>query len=343
MTRTCRWSRTLALGLALGLPLGLVLTGCGTPGRTAAPTDEAVVKTFVAQVVEPNHTKLVAETGALQTAIQRLTDKPSDERLEAARQAWLAARHTWETSESWAFGPAQTEGFDSALDSWPVNRKDLAAALGGAAFTADTFAALSDTAKGFHGIEWVIFGGNSGQRPSAAQLSPNDLAYLRLATDDLHRQAEGLLASWSGPQGFGARISAPAEASTAVQEMLQGVIGLLQEEGDEKLGQPLKSRDPRSLESADSGNTQADLLANVKGVRQVLLTTGLLERIRRKDAELGQQIDAQTAQAVDLAKALPHPINDHLHNPTSRQAMEHLISQLHSAAKLVERSVPLLS
>ena len=323
MPRIRRWSQALAFGLPLCLGLGL--TGCGTPSNTAAPTDETVVKTFVEKVVQPNHTKLVAETGALQAAIQRLTDQPSDEHLEASRQVWRAARRTWETSESWAFGPAETEGFDGALDSWPVNRKDLA------------------TAKGFHGIEWVLFGGRTGQRPGAAQLTPNDLAYLRLAADDLHRQAEGLLASWSGSQGFGARISTPAEAGTAVQEMLQGVIGLLQEEGDEKLGQPLKTRDPRTLESADSGNTQVDLLANVEGARQVLLSTGLLDLIRSKDADLGQEIDTQTAQAVAMAKALPHPINDHLAKPAARKAMEDLISQLHSTAKLVERSVPLLS
>ncbi|WP_255140158.1 imelysin family protein [Synechococcus sp. Lug-A] len=299
--------------------------------------------TFVEKVVLPNYTQMVADTGALQAAIRRLTDQPSDAHLEAARQAWRSARRTWETSESWVFGPAETEGFDGALDSWPVNRKDLAAALGGAPFTPETFAALSDTAKGFHGIEWVIYGGRTGAPPDAALLTPNELAYLRLAADDLHRQAEGLLASWSGPQGFGARISAPAEAGTAVQEMLQGVIGLLQEGGDEKLGQPLKTKDPHTLESADSGNTQEDLLANVQGARQVLLSTGLLELIRSKDAELGQQIDTQTSQAVDLAKALPHPINDHLDNPASLQAMEELINQLHSTAKLVERSVPLLS
>lgn len=341
MPRIRRWRQALALGLPLCLGLGL--TGCGTPGNTAAPSDETVVKTFVEKVVQPNHTKLVAETGALQAAIQRLTDQPSDEHLEASRQAWRAARRTWETSESWAFGPAETEGFDGALDSWPVNRKDLATALGGPAFTPETFAALSDTAKGFHGIEWVLFGGRTGQRSGAAQLTANDLAYLRLAADDLHRQAEGLLASWSGSQGFGARISTPAEAGTAVQEMLQGVIGLLQEEGDEKLGQPLKTRDPHTLESADSGNTQVDLLANVEGARQVLLSTGLLDLIRSKDADLGQQIDTQTAQAVAMAKALPHPINDQLDKPAARKAMEDLISQLHSTAKLVERSVPLLS
>ncbi len=302
-----------------------------------------MVQAFVQKVVQPNHAQLVAQTAALQVAIRRLTDQPSDEHLEAARQAWLEARRTWETSESWAFGPAETEGFDGAMDDWPVNRKDLATALAGPPFTATTFAALSDTAKGFHGIEWVMFGGRTGQRSSAAQLTSNDLAYLRLAADELHRQAEGLLASWSGPQGFGARISSPAEAGTAVQEMLQGVIGLLQEEGDEKLGQPLKTRDPQTLESADSGNTQADLLANVEGARQVLMETGLLELIRSRDPDLGQQIDTQTAQAVAMARALPHPINDHLDHPASRKAMEALITQLHSSAMLVERSVPLLS
>ncbi len=331
----------MALGLPLGL--GLVVSGCATHGQTQAPTPQAVVKTFVATVVQPNAKDLVAQTAALQEAIARLSDQPSEQHLEAARQAWRSARRTWETSESWAFGPAETQGFDGAMDDWPVNRRDLATALAGAPFTAATFAALSDTAKGFHGIEWVLWGGRTGTAPTVDQLTPNDLAYLRLAAGDLHLQAEGLLASWSGPQGFGARISSPAEAGTAVQEMLQGVIGLLQEEGDEKLGQPLKTRDPHTLESADSGNTRSDLLANVEGARRVLVSTGLLALIRQRDADLAQRIDTQTARAVDLAKALPDPINDHLDDPASRRAMEDLISQLHSTAALVERSVPLVT
>jgi len=340
-TRSTRRRRTLTLGLSLWL--GLAVSGCGTRSRAEAPNPQVVVKTFVASVVQPNASELVAQTAALQEAIARLSDQPSDQHLEAARQAWRSARRTWETSESWAFGPAETQGFDGAMDDWPVNRRDLETALAGGPFTAATFSALSDTARGFHGIEWVLWGGRSGAPPSAAQLGPNDLAYLRLAAGDLHRQAEGLRDSWSGPGGFGARISSPDEAGAAVQEMLQGVIGLLQEEGDEKLAQPLKTRDPHTLESADSGNTRSDLLANVEGARRVLVATGLLELIRRQDVDLARRIDTQTARAVDLASALPDPVNDHLDDPAARQAMEELIRQLHGTAALVERSVPLVS
>ncbi|AFY28068.1 imelysin family protein [Cyanobium gracile] len=341
MAPTCRWRPALALGLPLCL--GLALSACGPRPGTAAPTERAVAQSFVERVVLPNYTQLVAQTAALQEAIQRLSENPSDAQLAATRQAWLAARRTWETSESWAFDPAETNGFDGAMDDWPVNGKDLATALGRQRFGSDTFAALSETAKGFHGIEWVLYGGRTGSPPTAAQLTPGERAYLRLAADDLHRQAAGLLASWSGPEGFGARFSRPGEAGAAVQEMLQGVIGLLQEGGDEKLGQPLKTRDPRTLESADSGNTQADLVANVEGARRVLMATGLVELIGSRDPDLARQIDRESAAAVAMAKGLPDPLNGALSDPTARQAMEALISQLHSTAKLVERSVPLLS
>ncbi len=341
MAPNFRRRRTLALGLPLCL--GLAISACSPSPGTAAPTERAVAQSFVERLVLPNYTQLVAQTAALQEAIQRLSENPSDAQLAATRQAWLTARRTWETSESWAFGPAETDGFDGAMDDWPVNRKDLATALGNEHFGPDTFAALSETAKGFHGIEWVLFGGRTGTPPTAAQLTASERTYLRLAADDLHRQATGLLASWSGPQGFGARFSRPAEAGAAVQEMVQGVIGLLQEGGDEKLGQPLNTRDPRTLESADSGNTQADLVANVEGARRVLMATGLVDLIGSRDPDLARQIDRQSAAAVAMAKGLPDPLNGALSDPAARRAMEALISQLHSTAKLVERSVPLLS
>lgn len=324
------------------LLLGLSLASCRLqpPGQTVST--EQVAKAFVSKVVLPNSNQLVTDVGSLQVALQRFTTKPNEANLEAARQAWLTARRTWETSESWAFGPAETEGFDAAMDSWPVNRKDLASALAGPPLTETAFRSLSETAKGFHGIEWVLFGGQSGKRPSASEISANQRRYLVLAADDLHRQAKGLLTSWSGPAGFGARISTPDEAPTAVQELLQGVIGLLQEEGDEKLGQPLKTRDPHTLESADSGNTQPDLLANIEGARLVLIRSGLLELIRDRDASLAKAIDTQTAEAISMARALPHPINGQLDNPIARRAMEQLIGQLHRSSDLVKRAVPLL-
>lgn len=344
--------RCRRLALSLPLWLGLTLSACSIPSTNsvtavptdqAVPTEQAVVTSFVETVVTPNYAQLVKQTAALQDAIRLLTDKPTEAHLQSTRQAWLAARQTWETSESWAFGPAATEGFDGAMDDWPVNRKDLATALSSGRFSPETFATLSETAKGFHGIEWVIYGGRTGSPPSAEQLSANELVYLGLAAADLHNQAEGLLASWSGPQGFGARNSSPGEVGAAVQEMLQGVIGLLQEGGDEKLGQPLNTRDPHTLESAASGNTRADLVANVEGARRVLLATGLLGLIRGRDLELASQIDAQSAAAVAMAKALPQPLNDALADPSSRQAMQQLITQLHSTAKLLERSAHLLS
>lgn len=337
------WIRHRTLALGLPLCLGLAISACHPRPGTTAPTPQAVARSFVAQVVQPNYTRLVAQTATLQEAIQRLAEQPSDAHLTAARQAWLAARRTWETGESWAFGPAETEGFDGAMDDWPVNRKDLAAALGSDGFGPGTFATLSETAKGFHGIEWVLFGGHTGTPPTAAQLTPAERLYLRLAADDLQRQAAGLLASWSGPQGFGARFSSPGEAGAAVQEMLQGVIGLLQEGGDGKLAQPLRTRDPRTLESADSGNTQADLVANVEGARRVLMVTGLLDLIGSRDPDLARQIDSRSAAALAMAKGLPDPLNDALDDPAARRAMEALINQLHGTAALVERSLPLLS
>jgi predicted lipoprotein len=323
--------------------LGLAGAGCQPSGRSQVPSEQAVVTAFVQKVVEPNYTQLVARSDELKGALQRLAGAPNAANLTAARNAWRAARQTWETSESWAFGPAETEGFDGAMDDWPVNRRDLAKGLEEVEFSESTFAALSDTAKGFHGIEWVLFGGGRGSEPAAEQLTPAELTYLRLAGADLHRQAEGLLASWSGAKGFGAQFSAPEEVRAALQELLQGVIGSLQEEGDEKLGQPLATRNPQTLESADSGNTQADLVANIAGARQVLLDTGLLELIRSRDAALARELEREISRALAMARALPHPLNDHLRNPDSRRAMEALIAQLHATAGLAERSAKLFA
>ena len=58
-------------------------------------------------------------------AVAALRENPGDATLGAACEAWIAARLPWEASEGFLFGPVDFNGYDPALDTWPVNRTDL--------------------------------------------------------------------------------------------------------------------------------------------------------------------------------------------------------------------------
>jgi predicted lipoprotein len=150
-------------------------------------------------------------TRELSGALERLAATPTEAHLEAARNAWRTARQSWETTESWAFGPAGTGGFDGNLDEWPANEKDLGMALAGGALTPATYAKLTSTARGFHGVEFVLFGQGPVQ-PPVGQLKAAQRSYLRHAGADLAANTGGLLAAWQGPGGYG--VSGASGSST---------------------------------------------------------------------------------------------------------------------------------
>ncbi len=270
--------------------LVMVLAACQPSPPVSTATDQQVARAFVAQVVLPQYRQLAERTAALQQALDRLASQPTPAHLDQARGAWRAARQSWETGESWAFGPAETQGFDAHLDDWPVNEKDLRTALQASTFSPQQFRQLTTTARGFHGIEAVLFG-LDGQPKAASQLSAGQLSYLREAGADLSQQARGLLQAWNGPRGYGASFAGAGSreadsTNEAVAEILQGMVGTLEEIAAEKLGKPLASRQPSDLESTYSASTQADVVANLSGIEAGLQRSGLLQLLRSRDAAL---------------------------------------------------------
>ena len=325
---------------SVALGLTLLLAACEPALQSAAPSSQHVADAFVSQVVLPEYEQLAARSGRLASALDALATDPDPAYLEAARTAWQQVRAIWEKGESWAFGPAETAGFDHHLDGWPVNEKDLSAALASGSVTPDLFAKLTTTAKGFHGIEAVLYG-TGDARPEASQLGAAQRAYLRQAGADLAANAKGLLAAWSGPRGFGTAFK--ANGDEAVAEILQGMVGTLEEVAAEKLGAPLKSRSKEDLESFYSDNTSADIVSNVAGVREALQRSGLLAWIRSRDRQLASALDQALNEASASAQALPSGLNATLDDAAGRQRIQAVISSSDRSVALLKRAAALVS
>ena len=330
--------------LSLTVPVLLISCSKGVDSQDPlSPSALQVSQRFVNSLVLPAYRDLAAQTKVLQVSLEVLAKEPTAAHLMAARQDWETARSTWETTESWAFGPASTLGFDGNLDDWPVSRLELSQALATDPFNQSVFAALGTTARGFHGIEYVLFG-DGENRPMSDDFTPRELSYLKLAGADLHRNAEELLGSWSGNNGFGGRLTASAEeAQATIAEMLQGVMGTLEEVGDEKVGAVLAEGTPDGLESRFSGNTNADLLANLQGAQAVFEQTDLDDLIAAKAPDVAEQLSERMERAIRLAEALPGNLKDRLDEPATRQAMEQLMEGVHDAVESTRRVIELIS
>jgi predicted lipoprotein len=334
------WMLSIRRLAPAALGVTLLIAACQSGPQAAAPSSEQVVDAFVNQVVAPNHQQLVKQSRALSTVLDALATNPDAKHLDAARTAWQQLRNTWERGESWAFGPAETGGFDANLDDWPVNQKDLSTALASGAITPELFAKLTTSAKGFHGIEAVLYGAG-GSRPAASQLSGAQLTYLSQAGADLATNAEGLAEAWRGAKGFGTTFK--GNANDAVAEILQGMVGTLEEIAAEKLGASLESRKKTDLESFYSDNTRADILANVAGVQEALKRSGLLRLIASRDEQLASSLQQVLDKTQSHAQALPEHLNNALTNPTGRERIQAVISASDRSAALLKQAAQVVS
>ena len=324
---------------SLTLMAGLLVVGCAEKNMHAdGVTPASVSRNFVENLVLPSYAELAEESGALEEALQALANDPTDTHLAAARQQWVETRPLWEITESWAFGPAATEGLDGDLDDWPVSVLELDQALATEPFTADTFSQLGTTSIGFHGIEFVLYG-DGNERPTAADLTPQQTAYLARAGAAFHDTAEQLLSSWTGADGFGAELTGDPDGT--VLEMIEGAIGALEEVHLEKLGAVLEEG-PEGLESRFSGATNTDIVFNVVGAQRVFEDTGLKQLLTAENADLAEQLSESLAMSRAAAEAMPSMLSQRLDDPAVVESMETAIEATEEAFNLMTQALETL-
>ncbi|MGH2414641.1 MAG: imelysin family protein, partial [Microcystaceae cyanobacterium] len=159
----------LSNGCASNTPTKVEQSSNNSQPTEAQPRDleKAVASDFADRVVIPSYRLLVQKADGLSKAVDAFVSNPNDETLKAAQEAWRATRVPWEQSEAFAFGPASSLGYDGDLDDWPVNEADVIAVLkSNTKLTPESIKQLQTTQKGFHTIEYLLFGLNNDRKAS---------------------------------------------------------------------------------------------------------------------------------------------------------------------------------
>jgi putative iron-regulated protein len=364
------------------LPIGLLLafgclTACGkasnsgssvqntnTSSPNAQGLNRQILVDFVDQVIIPSHDLFAQRAASLSKAIATLTQSPSDTHLKAARAAWIEARAAWEQTECFTFGPAGSLGYDGALDTWPVNEVDFKAMLNSSdRLSANSVDKLKDTEKGFHVIEYLLYG--QGQSRKIADLKPKDLEYLKLLGENFEQVAKDLSASWSkGLEGKPAYrdvfTTAGAEGNTTYptlqagfEEIVQGIIDSLDEVANEKIGETFTQKNPKLAESRFSFNTLADMKSNLKGAENVYLgkfseanpnSLSLSTHIAQVNPTLDRKIKAEIEEAETALNKIPDPFETAILDPKAADAIKTAQAQLNEVRELMEVDVkPLIT
>lgn len=312
----------------MGLVAGaLVSAGCGTD-----PLEEERARPVVeryAELVNENYTDVVAKARALQTAVNVFIADPTEAKLVAARNAWLAARPAYGQSESFRFygGPIDDEdtGPEGQINAWPLDEAYIDAVEGapgaGIINATSEFPALSEDllaelnerdgetniATGYHAIEFLLWGQDRsttgpGNRPASdfedGGTAPNAARrreYLKLVTDLLVKDLESVQAQWApGADNYGKTFAA-LKPEEAVQRILTGMGSLSGAElSGERMTVAYDNKDQEDEHSCFSDNTLADLYSNAVGIQNVYLG-----RYGNQDGPGLDELVAEVDEALD--------------------------------------------
>lgn len=212
------------------LAIAISLAGCGEdkePVRTEAAVPPASapaapaskLDTAAAQAVVSHYADLglavfsdaLTTAQALQQAIDALLAAPSEQSLQAAREAWLAARVPYMQSEVFRFGNPVVDEWEGQVNAWPLDEGlidyvagDYQHALGNPGASANIIAnseirigedsldasqingellaslnelggSEANVATGYHAIEFLLWGQDlNGTNPGAGQRPASD-------------------------------------------------------------------------------------------------------------------------------------------------------------------------
>ena len=92
----------------------------GMTGSVAAVTPADVLKTY-ADIAEAKYQDSLTTAQALDKALDALAANPSAEALQAAKDAWIAARVPYQQSEVYRFGNAIVDDWEGKVNAWPLD------------------------------------------------------------------------------------------------------------------------------------------------------------------------------------------------------------------------------
>jgi putative iron-regulated protein len=111
-----RYGRKLAAAAAT-----VALTAAAFVLPAKAETDpKAVIKTY-ADIALAEYEDALTTAKALDTAVDALIAKPTQETLDAAKAAWKAARVPYQQTEVYRFGNAIVDDWEGKVNAWPLD------------------------------------------------------------------------------------------------------------------------------------------------------------------------------------------------------------------------------
>lgn len=319
----------------------------------AANPTSAQVATKYAQIVYTDYADAVKGAEVLQKTIEAFLASPSESGFTEARKAWTEARHPYSKSEVYRFygGPIDADnGPEARINGWPLDEVYIDNIIARANQYPKLDKALlaelnekdgeKNLSTGYHAIEFLLWGqdlyaDSPGRRPytdyvvGKGEHAERRGQYLKLVTELLIDDLKSVRDQWVPQKGAYVKEFLKAGAQkTALKNILTGLITMTGAElSQERMFVALDLGQQEDEHSCFSDTTHLDILNNYRGVKSVVMETGLLDLVRGKDAALADELIEVLGLTETAVKAIPAPFD---------QAILHSKNKVAKAIEMLE-------
>ena len=104
-------------------PFAVFAFGLCVAASPLAAKDASVAKVLetYADIAQAGYEDSLATAKTLQKAVETFIDKPTEENMKAARQAWIAARVPYMQTEAYRFGNPIVDDWEGKVNAWPLD------------------------------------------------------------------------------------------------------------------------------------------------------------------------------------------------------------------------------
>jgi len=324
-----------------------------------AQIESDITSDFVFKTALPQYTALVNGGNTLDASIQTLNTTTTDANLQIAQTNWRTMRQAWERCEGFLIGPVEAGDYDPNSDTWPTDYRQMDSLLTSSnPLNLADVQALPQTLRGYHPIEYLIFG--EGGSRKASDLDARKKKYLTSLSSDLKSIVAALQNDWtSAPVNYSTAITkAGTTGNTTYPTKLafflditgdNGMAGICNEVGEQnedgKIYNPYIKSDSTLAESPYSGNSLTDFKNNIVGAQQVYLGLnggkGLKDLVAVKNKDLDNKIQAAFTSAISSFDNISGPDNMRFEVAIykRRTAIQQTLTQLNAVQDLLENDL----
>lgn len=275
-----------------------------------------VISDLASNVIVATYADMNDKAQQLLTSVQSFKTTGSEADFKTSQDAWYAVRNAWEKSEGFLFGPVASANIDPRIDTWPVNYQSLDSVLNSnATYNSAYIETLEDALRGFHPIEYLLFGQNKSKK--ASEFTDRQKEYLVALTENLKGLCTQALNEWNN--GYFNSFTTPVagaeyETQRAVyEELVNAIAGICDEVANGKIKEPFVALDPSLEESPFALNSIKDFTNNMHSVENIYYGKyngdgkGLEDFVKLYNLSLNNQIGAEIQAAIQSLNNITVP------------------------------------